>query len=282
VTIDAAWAARFMEEIKSQVAAKPKAEVKPKEEAKPQMEVKPKEEAKAKAEKPIELTGECSTCHTVFPIPMGEGSKFANHRLFGVDDMASIQSLEAFAFQCPRCQKRLVFSQRAVYYHKAMAIWLRPQSKGAMQSLVDRLRAEGIPKLVQRVVDSPARFAEAIRMYERGYDDCAMELLKLALKKRIMKERPDFQPNYCYFWWGEDGKEDYLRFYSADGDGISYPFDKDFFQEVTIAGLSLVKSPDLSRAVTIDEAWAVNQQGKALAYVEYLVEKKRQAEGNRR
>lgn len=181
-------------------------------------------------------------------------------------DLKDIFSLRAFVRNCPKCKKETLFYLPAMYQDMEGSggtfIWMNPQPRDAAQGLVDHFHSMGMRGGVHRVVGSPYEFAEKLMVFERGFDDRSMEIVKLLMVMRVMKEQPSFKVDSAHFMMGKNGGEDHFLIYDQDGERTSMPFIESMYELTQDHYEGYYARTYKDNAMRIDLDWAIRFYGE--------------------
>ncbi len=116
-----------------------------------------------------------------------------------------------FDWQCPDCgyQARMVYP---CLYHEKQGKWMVYLSpSGRTQQVIDAERQyPGLSDVKKRLVLTPAQLKEKVMIFERGLNDVALEMVKLALQE-LTERKQQARVERMYFL--TDSEElDYLGF----------------------------------------------------------------------
>lgn len=104
-----------------------------------------------------------------------------------------------FKYQCPVCDKGTTFAYDCLYHdadHRVLLLYssgLYPEEQliESLEKHADHAQwnsGSQTPAYRRRIVISPFEFYEKARLFEHGYDDRVIELMKVAIKRGMLKE----------------------------------------------------------------------------------------------
>ena len=115
---------------------------------------------------------------------------------------------------------------------------------------VEERKLADIPKHVGRLVLHPDRFSEKARIFEAELDDCAIELLKLQVKERLVGEDPLFETALIYFS-RFDGS--FITFLVVGYEDYSVAVPMAAYEQLL---LDFMMRPPIVPGFVVDESWA--------------------------
>lgn len=132
----------------------------------------------------------------------------------------AIMKGEFFAFECDNCGAKRLIETHFIYYdsQKKILFFLMPNlgaDPQADQRLLNQaatMTGQDLSDYKLRVVQSGPDLVEKIQIYERGYDDQVMELVKMLTDGLFAKNQPNRQVQQRFFYApaGQEAKFMYL------------------------------------------------------------------------
>lgn len=127
---------------------------------------------------------------------------------------------DLFKYECPVCGQTTTIAYDCMYHdveHRALMLYSsgkypEQQCRDALDRLTDHAQWNSgtqTPPYQRRIVFNPFQFCEKARIWENGYDDRVIELMKIALKRGMLQE-------------GIIGANDVLVYERTTEDGISF------------------------------------------------------------
>ena len=125
-----------------------------------------------------------------------------------------------FKYECPVCGEQTTIAYDCLYHdvgHRALILYStgeypEAQCRQALDRLADHAQWNSgtqTPPYQRRIVFRPFQLCEKARIWDRGYDDRVIELMKVALKRGMLRE-------------GIIGARDSLVYERTTDDGISF------------------------------------------------------------
>lgn len=122
--------------------------------------------------------------------------------ILNIRDIEATQLLlegKLFKYQCPVCGESTSFAYDCLYHdadHRALLLYssgLYPEDQliESLEKHADHAQwnsGSQTPAYQCRIVFNPFEFYEKVRLFERGYDDRVIELMKVAIKRGMLKE----------------------------------------------------------------------------------------------
>lgn len=160
------------------------------------------------------------------------------------DMKKQIMSGDAFLFKCPECGNEAHIFYTMLYHdmNKKLMIYLLPDDKEQIEAAAGFINetntsgAElGIPKLTEgysyRIVTSPTELQERICIFDSGYDDRVIEIMKVLYLSSMAEQTPDKKVDDILFDINAKG-EGRIVFI---GDGAAFssaPVNKEIYEDV--------------------------------------------------
>lgn len=127
---------------------------------------------------------------------------------------------DLFKYECPVCGKVTTIAYDCMYHdteHRALALYSTGEyaeqlCRDSIDKLADKAQWDSgtqTPTYQRRIVFSPFQLCEKARIWDQGYDDRVIELMKVALKRGMLRE-------------GIIGANDTLVYERTTNDGISF------------------------------------------------------------
>ena len=169
-----------------------------------------------------------------------------------------------FTFTCPSCGRKEQISYYMLYYDsgkRLMLSFLGGLDAGGPSPAAVFFREHGelLGQLdyIQRIVNDQNSLREKVMIFERGWDDRIVEVIKVTYQKKIAEEHPELKLDAIFYAQGKN-KEDLLLFYSGGKVGAAIDLKQNdlYRRAVELYGPEL---PPLLADKTqgIDGAWAV-------------------------
>ncbi len=126
-----------------------------------------------------------------------------------------------FTFTCPRCGRKEQISYFMLYYDIGKKLMLSflggSEAAGSGPAAVFFAKhSEQLGQLdyIKRIVNDQNALREKVMIFERGWDDRIVELIKVTYQKKIAEDHPELQLDAIFYAQGKN-KEDLLLFYSG-------------------------------------------------------------------
>lgn len=116
-----------------------------------------------------------------------------------------------FDWQCPDCGYRAKMVYPCLYHDKAGGWMVCLSPSGRTPEVMDAERQHpGMNHIKKRLVLTPAQLKEKVMVFERDFNDIALEMVKLALQE-LTEQKREMRVDHMYFLT-ESEELDYLGF----------------------------------------------------------------------
>ncbi len=169
------------------------------------------------------------------------------------DMKEKIISGKAFIYKCPNCQKESLLNYGVLYHdvdNKLMVQLATDENelKNAQEMFksVTENKIQGISSIAKtlegykkRIVISQEALAEKIFIFEEGYDDRIMEIVKVIYLRMFFENNPDLELDGAYFV--NDQGQKLVAFITTDKESFAVDFDENLYRkmEKKLSGLDL-------------------------------------------
>lgn len=149
---------------------------------------------------------------------------------------------DLFKYRCPVCDKVTTIAYDCMYHdveHRGLLLYSSgrysdEQCHKALDNISDRAQWNSgtqTPTYQRRLVSNPFEFCEKARIWNHGYDDRVIELMKLALKRGMLKEGIiGSRDTLVYERTLDDGGISFIVFGEMPGDVVGVPKGYEFLE----------------------------------------------------
>ena len=150
---------------------------------------------------------------------------------------------DLFKYQCPVCEKTTTIVYDCMYHdveHRCLALFStgkypEEQCCESLDKFADRAQwgsGSKTPAYQRRLVFAPHEFCEKARIWEQGYDDRVIELMKVALKRGMLREGIiGARDTMVYERTLDDGGISFIVFGEIPGDVVGVPRGYEFLEK---------------------------------------------------
>lgn len=159
---------------------------------------------------------------------------------------------ELFTFTCPHCGEEAYISYPFLYQDgDAFRIFCTNDNKVRK----DMLESES----VTRIVTSRNRLCEKIAIFEAGFDDRVVELLKVLYSHQLQTQNPKAEFDGVYYFTGQNGEYSF-NFMNGDRPLARINFTKEIYENIKKTYENLL-SDDKNEEYYININWAMKKLG---------------------
>lgn len=148
-----------------------------------------------------------------------------------------------FKYRCPVCEKVTTIAYDCMYHdveHRSLVLYSsgkypEQQCRDTIDKLAERAQwNSGVqtPPYQRRIVFSPFQLCEKARIWERGYDDRVIELMKVALKRGMLRESIIGARDTLVYERTTDEGISFIVFGEIPGDVVGVPRGYDYLEKL--------------------------------------------------
>ena len=149
-----------------------------------------------------------------------------------------------FKYRCPVCETQTTIAYDCMYHdvaHRGLMLYLTgmlsdEQCLEMLDKVADRAQWESgtqTPAYKRRIVRSPFEFCEKARIWDAGYDDRVIELMKVALKRGMIKDGSiGVRDALVYERTLDNGGISFIVFGEQPGDVVGVPKGYEYLEKI--------------------------------------------------
>lgn len=213
------------------------------------------------------LIVKCPDCgqlieYEITPVLLATENKFAKRML---------KNDELFAFSCEACGKKVDLFYDMIYHDPEKLLTIYLVNEENFRGVVTQIELERSLKFEMamsqgmsddefgddnyptiRVLCDPYLLREKVVIFDLGFDDRIVEILKLICINELSETEPDFQAHKAYFYM--NGNEQVIDVVDAEGNIMTMHIEGNAYSEVYDKFFDYVAEDD---CVAIDAQWAM-------------------------
>lgn len=166
----------------------------------------------------------------------------------------SIMNGDAFLFKCPECGNEVHIFYTMLYHdmNKKLMIYLLPDDEKEIKTAAEFMKESctadmglGLPDITKgysyRIVTSPTELQERICIFDSGYDDRVIEIMKVLYLSTMAEQTPDKKVDDILFDMDKNGEGRIV--FTGDGAVFSsVPVNKEIYEDVKNTFAEIIKA----------------------------------------
>lgn len=193
----------------------------------------------------------CPSCGSIC---CAESVSVINAEVDPKERTALLQGVENFfGYTCKRCEKSVMLSEPVMYHdasHKVMIQYVGENDEAGVQRFLDYFQhMKQAPGYRFRIVASQNDFYEKVKIFDAGFDDRYIEILKLLAVDECKKQIQNHSVELVFF------EADELRFALRldDNKWCHSPVSMESYEKLA----SALKNKPMRKAYIVDQSWAL-------------------------